>query len=98
MGETVDIKIQAIRIGDLAIVSFPFEVFAEIGLNLKDKSPFGDTFVMELANGEYGYLPTPGHHKFGGYETWLTTNRVQLDASELLTSELLEMLAELKKK
>ena len=96
-GESIEIKIQAIRIGDLAIVSFPFEVFAEIGLNLKDKSPFGDTFVMELANGEHGYLPTPGQHKFGGYETWLTTNRVQFDASELLTKSLLEMLAELKK-
>ena len=52
---------------------------------------------MELANGEHGYLPTPGQHKFGGYETWLTTNRVQFDASELLTKSLLEMLAELKK-
>jgi hypothetical protein len=95
-GESIEIKIQAIRIGDLAIVSFPFEVFAEIGLNLKAKSPFGDTFIMELANGEHGYLPTPGQHKFGGYETWLTTNRVQFDASELLSAQLLEMLGELK--
>ncbi len=97
-GKTIEIKIQAVRIGDLAIVSFPFEVFAETGLNLKDKSPFADTFIMELANGEHGYLPTPNQHKFGGYETWLTTNRVQLDASELLTAQLLEMLDELKKK
>lgn len=97
-GKSIEIKIQAIRIGDLAIVSFPFEVFAETGLNLKDKSPFGDTFIMELANGEHGYLPTPGQHKFGGYETWLTVNRVQFDASELLTAQLLEMLGELKKK
>lgn len=96
-GESIEIKLQALRIGDLAIVSFPFEVFVEIGLELKDKSPFGDTFVMELANGEHGYLPTPGQRKFGGYETWLTTNRVLPEASEQLTAQLLEMLNELKK-
>lgn len=95
--DTVDIKIQAVRIGDLAIVTFPFEVFAEIGLDLKEKSPFGDTFVMELANGAQGYLPTPRQHEFGGYETWFTTNRVQLDASDVISGNLLEMLAGLKK-
>ncbi len=97
-GASVKIKIQAIRIGNLAILSFPFEVFAEIGLSLKENSPFGDTFVIELANGGLGYLPTPGQHKFGGYETWLTTNRVQIDASEVISRNLLEMLAELKGK
>jgi neutral ceramidase len=72
-------------------------VFTEIGLDLKEKSPFGDTFVMEQANGSQGYLPTPGQHKLGGYETWLTTNRVQLDASDVISHNLLEMLADLKK-
>ena len=33
----------------------------------------------------------------GGYETWLGTNRVQEDTSVILTNNLLEMLAELKK-
>ena len=68
-------SIQAVRIGDLAICTLPFEVFAEIGLELKDRSPAADTFVVSLANGGYGYLPTPGQHQFGGYETWLSTNK-----------------------
>ena len=72
-------------------------MLAEIGLNLKEKSPFGDTFVMELANGAQGYLPTPRQHKLGGYETWFTTNRVQVDASDIISRNLLEMLADLKK-
>lgn len=95
--DTVDVKIQAIRIGDLAIVTLPFEVFAEIGLDLKEKSPFGDTFVVQLANGAQGYLPTPRQHEFGGYETWFTTNRVQFDASDVISRNLLEMLAILKR-
>ena len=37
--------------------------------------------VIELANGGYGYLPTPEQHELGGYETWLGTNRVEKEAS-----------------
>ena len=29
----------------------------------------------------YGYLPTPEQHALGGYETWLGTNLVEVDAS-----------------
>ena len=48
-----------------------------------------------MANRGYGYLPTPGQHKFGGYETWLGTNKVQEDASVILIDNLLEMMGEL---
>ena len=90
-----DCLVQAIRIGDQAIVSFPFETFVETGLEIKKKSPFKHTFVIELANGSYGYLPTPKQHELGGYETWLGTNKVQKNGSDLLTRNLLEMLNEL---
>lgn len=92
---TTDVLIQTIRIGDLAICTMPFEVLVEIGLDLKKRSPAADTFVVELANGGYGYLPPPNQHKFGGYETWLGTCKVQEDASVILTDNLLEMLGEL---
>ncbi len=94
---TVTVKLQAIRIGDLAVCCIPFETFVEIGLQLKDESPFSQTMVIGLANGRYGYLPTPEQHRLGGYETWLGTNRVQKDASEILIRNLLEMLEELQK-
>ncbi len=90
-----DCLVQAIRIGDQAIVTFPFETFVETGLEIKKKSPFKHTFVIELANGSYGYLPTPKHHELGGYETWLGTSKVQKDGSDILTRNLLEMLNEL---
>ena len=92
---TTDVLIQAVRIGDLAICTMPFEVLVDIGLELKKKSPAGDTFVVSLANGGYGYLPPPEQHEFGGYETWLCTNKVQKDASEILVANLLEMLGEI---
>ncbi len=94
--KTESVIIQAIRIGDQAIVSMPFEVLVEIGLEIKAKSPFPHTFTIELANGGYGYLPPPNQHKLGGYETWLGTSRFEEEASNILTNQLLEMLNELK--
>lgn len=95
--DSIDIVLQVFRIGDLAIASAPFEVFAETGLEIKDKSPFKHTFTIELANGEYGYLPTPEQHDLGGYETWISTNRVEKQTTvkmvEVITS-LFDILAE----
>ena len=93
---TEPVIIQALRIGEQAIVSMPFEVLVEIGLEIKAKSPFKRTFLIELANGGYGYLPPPNQHKLGGYETWLGTSRFQPEASNLLINQLLEMLTEIK--
>ncbi len=79
--DEIRIPLQAMRIGDLGIAAIPFETFAETGLELKDRSPFGQTFTIELANGSFGYLPTPAQHRLGGYETWLGTNYVEKEAS-----------------
>ncbi len=95
--QEITVQVQAIRIGDSAVCAIPFETFVEIGLDLKKRSPFPQTMVIGLANGRHGYLPTPEQHQLGGYETWIGTNRVQEDASVILSTQLLEMLAELKK-
>ena len=79
--ESLSILLQTFRIGDLGIAAIPFETFTETGLTIKATSPFKDTFTIELANGGYGYLPTPEQHELGGYETWLGTNRVEKEAS-----------------
>lgn len=79
--DEISVPLQALRIGEVAIAAIPFEVFAEIGLEIKAKKPLPMTFTIELANGSYGYLPTPRQHAWGGYETWLGTNSVEVDAS-----------------
>ncbi len=90
--ESVDVIVQAIRVGELGIAALPFETFAEMGLEIKEKSPFPTTFTIELANGANGYLPTPEQHELGGYETWLGTNTVEKQASVKLTATLLDLL------
>src|SRR5262249_40903216 len=51
----VAIKLQALRIGELGVTAIPCEVFVQIGLEIKKKSPFRPTFTIELANGYNGY-------------------------------------------
>jgi hypothetical protein len=69
--DKVKVPLQAMRIGQLGVVAIPCEVFTDIGLKIKKEiSPLKPTCVVSLANGYFGYLPTPEHHALGGYETW----------------------------
>lgn len=92
---TLPMPVQGLRIGDLGIAGLPNEIFCETGLELKRRSPFKPSFTMEIANGYYGYLPTPEQHKLGGYETWLGTNRLEEEASTKYVRAILEMWKEL---
>jgi hypothetical protein len=94
--DQVAVMLQAFRIGDLGICALPFEVFVEIGLEIKAKSPLGRTFTISHANGTYGYLPTVEQHALGGYETWLGTNMVEIEAAPKIVDRLLAMLASVK--
>lgn len=94
--EEVPVVLQALRIGDLAVAAIPFEVFTDTGLEIKKRSPFKATFTVSLANGSYGYLPTAEHHQMGGYETWLGTSRVEVDAASKIAQGILELLEGLK--
>jgi hypothetical protein len=65
-----ELKLQAIRVGDLGIAAIPNEVFALSGLKIKARSPLPTTMNIELANGSEGYIPPPEQHSLGGYTTW----------------------------
>ncbi len=93
--DTVKLNLQAMRIGGVGVVAIPCEVFAEIGLEIKRRSPLRPSFTIELANGCEGYLPTPEQHALGGYETWRATSSfLEVEASRKITSTLLEMLTD----
>jgi neutral ceramidase len=93
----VPLIIQTIKIGDLAVVAVPCEVFAEIGLDIKAKSPFKPTFTISIANGWNGYLPTPEQHKLGGYETWRArSSYLEVDASTKIFNTVMALLTQVK--
>ncbi len=86
--------VQALRIGDLAMVGFPGEFFVEYGLNTKRNSPFARTMTIELANDCIGYVPTDRGLDQGGYETWLARSaRVAKGSEELFLKAAADCLA-----
>jgi hypothetical protein len=92
--EAVPVPLQILRIGDVCIGTMPNEVFCEIGLEFRKRSPVQPAFLVSLAHGYFGYLPTPRQHALGGYETWLGTSRLQPQASDKMLNALLEMAAQ----
>ena len=61
-------EVQAIRIGELGIVTNGAEFFCQLGLDIKAASPFARTWVVSLANDWIGYVPTASAYYAGGYE------------------------------
>jgi len=61
-------EVQALRIGEVAMVGLPGEVFVEYQHQIKAGSPFANTLVFAYTNGNIGYLPTAAAFPEGGYE------------------------------
>ncbi len=90
-----ELKLQALRIGELGIAALPNEVYAITGLKLKAQSPFATTFNVELANGAEGYIPSPEQHKLGGYTTWpARTAGLEVQAEPRMIETVLSLLEE----
>ena len=65
---TIDVEVAVLQIGPWAIVGLPSEIFTEIGLKIKANSPYVNTLIFELANGNYGYIATDRMQGTGLYE------------------------------
>jgi hypothetical protein len=94
-GDKLPMEVQAFRISDeLAIVGLPGEVFVELGLAIKNQSPFKTTVVIELCNDSPGYVPTRKAFAEGSYET--VNSRVQPGGGEMLVEMAVKLLKGLK--
>lgn len=94
--DRIRVPLQAIRIGDTAIAAWPGEIFVELGLELKRRSPFRKTMCIELANAYAGYFPTLKAFEEGGYETWRARSSFAAPGSgEKLLETLLTLLSDL---
>ncbi|MEN6641064.1 MAG: hypothetical protein ABFE08_01325 [Armatimonadia bacterium] len=88
--------VQALRIGDGAVAGTPGETFAQLGIDIKQRSPFAVTAAAELCNDIVGYIPTLEAFKQGGYETFRSRwVRVKPGSGEKLVDELVDMLGDL---
>lgn len=65
---SVPMRVNAARIGDLALVTFGAETFTEIGMKVKSASPAAQTLFASVSDGCISYLHTEESHAEGGYE------------------------------
>ena len=75
---------------DTAIWSAPVEMFCEISMNVRNHSPFANTFYFGYTNGWVGYLPTEAGFAEGGYEpaTSVFSDQVERRITEAVVSYL----------
>ena len=65
----VEVDVQILRIGDMAIVAMPGEPFSGIGAAVKKASPFPITMFCGYSTGKGGdYMPVADEYQHGGYE------------------------------
>jgi hypothetical protein len=96
---SVSAYVQALRIGDVAIVGLPGEPFNEIGRAVKDQSEAPFTLFAGYSNGYIGYFPTAAEYPFGGYEPSYSHHNTELleqvapESEEILVRSCIEAIA-----
>jgi len=82
-------ELHVIRVGDVALATNPFELFLDYGLRVKARSVAPQTFLVQLACGSGGYLPTERAVRGGGYGAEAFSNRVGPEGGQQLVEETL---------
>jgi neutral ceramidase len=94
-GSPYPMEVQVFRLNaDDAIVCLPGEIFVELGLAIKNGSPFKNTVVISICNDRPSYVPTSKAFAEGSYE--VTNSRVSPGTGEMLVDAALKLLKELK--
>ena len=78
------VELQAIRVGDAMFLAVPAEIFVEIGMGIKERAKH-KTFIIGIANGYIGYLPTAAAYAESGYE--VVSSKVGPRSEELIYEE-----------
>jgi hypothetical protein len=86
----IPVQQSCLTFGDCAFVSFPGELYTEIGAQIKARSPFRHTYIIGLANGYVGYVPTRKAIGEGGYSE--DTRRVDAAAEDIVVAQSLALL------
>jgi hypothetical protein len=88
-----------VAVGPVAFVPFPYEMFVEMTLRIREHSPFQHTLCLSETNGSFGYFPTKDQYSRGGYEITMShyfdAYVLTEDADDFAVEENLKMLEEL---
>lgn len=91
-------EIAALRLGSIALVGMPGEIFVELSRQLAHDSPFDPTRLIGLVNGALGYIPTREAYDEGGYESGYLSARFEPGTGERWVKTALGLLRQLAEK
>lgn len=89
-GEPIEAKVVTFGLGDVGIVALPGEIFVELGLEIKKRSPYKHTFILELSSNSIGYIPNKDAFKYGAYE--VEVSRIAAGEGERLVESSIKLL------
>jgi len=93
--DTLTTEVHIIRLGTIAFATSPFELFLDYGNQIKARSAAEQTFLVQLANGEEGYLPTAKAEANGHYSAFIGSGQVGHAGGEQLVRETLQNIREM---
>ena len=93
--DNIPVESHFIRLGTIAIATNPFELFLDYGNQIKARSVCEQTFLIQLANGADGYLPTAKAESGGHYSAFLSSGQVGHVGGEMLVRQTLDQIRDL---
>jgi hypothetical protein len=85
-------KVHVARIDDIAFASNPFELFLDYGNRIRGRSPAAQTFLIQLCDGSFGYLPTEKAERGSHYSAYVSSGWTGHEGGDLLVDKTLSML------
>lgn len=92
-GPDVIVRLSLVKVGSVVFAGISGEVFSEIGIKIKELSPYKNTHIITHCNGASGYLITDSAYPEGGYE--VSATRVMSGAEKAIIDNIVEMLNEI---
>ena len=90
---TISVPTTAIKIDEFTMVTFPGELFHDIGKQIKSSTHNRYSFLIGYCNAGLGYLPTQEAYSEGGYEP--NSSRFAPVTEKIYVREVIKMLIEL---
>ena len=93
--DCLETEVHIIKLGSIAFATNPFELFLDYGNQIKARANCEQTFLIQLANGTEGYLPTLKAERHGHYSAFISSGQVGHEGGDLLVRQTLKNINEM---
>jgi hypothetical protein len=95
-GQPIEAEVQTFGLGDVGLIFLPGEIFVELGLEIKDRSPYKHTLILTLCNNSIGYIPNAEAFDYGAYE--VEVSQIEKGEGEKLVESSVKLLENMKER